>query len=226
MSDRPIIFSAPMVRALIAGRKTQTRRIAKARFWETEKGAPEMRPVDTRYSVGDRLWVREAHYLTDDGDNEYAVFAADPPEVAEHLARIASLKSSHRDIDWSRHEKLRPSIHLPRWASRLTLTITDVRVQRLQDISEADAKAEGAPWYVAGHGRISDDEYAADPGYQPSKRAGFECLWNDIHGWNPPAWAENPWISALSFTVEHRNIDALATSGETRGIDEAGLVSP
>ena len=98
-------------------------------------------------------------------------------------------------------------IHLPRWASRLTLVIKDVRAQRLQNISEADAKAEGAPWYVGGHGVISDEEYHADPGYQPSKRMGFEWLWGEIHG--DGAWALNPYVAALTFRVENRNIDSV-----------------
>ena len=92
----------------------------------------------------------------------------------------------------------RPSIHMPRWASRLTLRITDVRVQRLQEISEADARAEGAPLEL----RLLD---SVRLGATASHTGGFERLWESIHG--PDSWASNPWVWCLSFRVIHKNID-------------------
>lgn len=96
------------------------------------------------------------------------------------------------------HIRWRPSIHMPRWASRLTLRITDVRVQRLQEISEADARAEGAPLEL----RLLD---SVRLGATASHTGGFERLWESIHG--PDSWASNPWVWCLSFRVIHKNID-------------------
>lgn len=212
MADKPIIFSATMIRALLDGRKTQTRRVLNPQPFPT--GGPFYRPhpqTDPRqwHSVskagmivniqtlpdapGDRLWVREAHYLTDDGDEAYAVFAEDQEGVAAHLAEMQTLMASHPNIDWSKHLRLRPSIHMPRWASRLTLIVTDVRVQRLQEISRGDAMEEGCPFANMADG--------------PDPRDWFSDLWNSIHG--PEAWDANPWVCALTFTVNHRNINRM-----------------
>lgn len=206
MTDRPILFSGPMVRALLDGRKTQTRRIVKGvpLQWLDDSGFTPAYVADPGnalcpYGVpGDRLWVRESHYLTDNGDEEFAVYAADPAEVGRHLVEVASLEAAHRDIDWSRHRKLRPSIHMPRWASRLTLAITDVRVERLQDISEADAEAEGVrepslgEWVSTGLGEVPRDRCAPV--------TAFAALWEAING--PDSWAANPWVWAVTFEVE------------------------
>jgi hypothetical protein len=221
MTDRPILFSAPMIKALLAGHKTQTRRLIKNpqfRQWTDDgkkcdvtafqvSGERNMRVATGRvitahelhYRIGDHLWTRET--LRYDWESNLWRYDADRWPVVADMATPTSDR-------WPLGVCV--SIHQPRAASRLTLTATDVRVQRLQDISEADARAEGAPWYVGGHGRISDDEYAADPGYQPSKRAGFEDIWREIHG--ETSWFENPWVVALTFTVERRNIDALAAT--------------
>lgn len=190
MSDKPIIFSAPMVRALLAGRKTQTRRVLKLQPDSLPNGF-----VRLPYATGDRLWVREAHYLTDDGDEAYAVYSADAADVASHLTEMDDLKRRYPQYDWSSHLRLRPSIHMPRWASRLTLTVTDVRVQRLQEITLGDICAEG----------LAQGIYD----FRPVQRGfdAFEALWNSIHG--PKAWAANPWVCAISFTVTTQNIDQI-----------------
>jgi len=130
--ERPILFSGPMIRAILAGRKTQTRRVAKLtgagrvkeagshRNWHlADPDAVKACPYGT---PGDRLWVRETFC---DTGCQRAVYRADTA-VENWKYRI-----------W------RPSIYMPRWASRITLEITDVRLERLQDISEADAAAEG-----------------------------------------------------------------------------------
>ncbi len=277
MRERPILFTGPMVRALLNGRKTQTRRVVKHRgatppawathvheikglnvlgewrpwgafAWSEEQPAHE-RPKPLRrwptdpecpsswnaircpYGVpGDRLWVREAHYLTDNGDFEQVVYAEDQQAVEAHLRKVERLESTHRHIDWSRHRKVRPSIHMPRWASRLTLEITEVRVERLQDISRADAIAEGAtPRAVEGAvggqrwcmdwsrlGSIAfgttrirpQDIGLADP------QMAFANYINQLHGgprWNfyyngdarypKPIWDVNPWVWAITFRV-------------------------
>jgi len=205
MVDRPILFSAPMVRALLAGNKTQTRRIIKkqAALDAVAVFGPKFLRLPgnldlCRFAVGDRIWVREAHYLTDDGGTEYAIPAADDEEVKAHLDEVAELQRRWPAIDWSRHLKLRPSIHMPRWASRLTLTVTNVRVQRLQDISEEDALAEGS-------GRLTTSTPKLGPSI--TAKQGFQQIWSAIHG--PGTWDANPWIAAYSFTVQHGNIDQL-----------------
>lgn len=207
--ERPILFSAPMVRALLAGTKTQTRRVLKPQPQQNSAGlwcattrtgsyqlSPDFMPMIVKISVGDRLWVREAHYLTDDGDYERAVCAVDADEVREHLATVERLKASHPQVDWSRHARLRPGIHMPRWASRLTLTVTDVRVQRLQDISEEDARAEGVATFAEGRTMrsISDAEI-------------YRLLWEEING--SGSWDSNPWVAVYDFRVHRCNIDQM-----------------
>lgn len=172
MKDHPLLFSAPMVRANLEERKTQTRRAFSPQPEELgdrtcrtngHQGNTDylMREIAPRYwtkvKVGDRLWVREAHYLTDDGDHELAVYAADADDVRLHLAGVEQLRACHPNIDWSKHARLRPSIHMPRWASRLTLIVTGVKIERLQDISEEDAIAEGID-------RVADN-YGNGPAY-------------------------------------------------------------
>lgn len=153
------------------------------------------------YVVGDRLYVREAHYLTDTGDYEIAVYAEDAGAVQEHFDLINSIAAKHCPSDaWKApHLKLRPSIHMPRWASRLTLTVNEVAVQRLQGISEADALAEGVGKVTTTHPKLGRSVTAVE---------GYQALWNSLHG--PAAWEVDPWVVAVSFTVHHGNIDEVS----------------
>lgn len=218
MSDRPILFSGPMVRALLDGRKTQTRRVLKPQpygdvihyGWEQDAGA---RWTDQSFDsyrmpfwVGDLLWVREAHYLTDDGESEYAVYAEDEADVAEHLKEMQTLMASHPKIDWSKHLRPRPSIHMPRWASRLTLRVTDVRVQRVQEIREGDAVAEGIE-------RDTDGwfDYQA-PSVQccVTARDSFMTLWDSLNAPRGYGWDANPWVAAYTFDVIRQNVNEVA----------------
>ena len=227
MSERPILFSAPMIRALFSGTKTQTRRIIKPQPEMTSTGYWHVRwqvgggcfvPITApdgqlqgeildglRIQVGDRLWVREAHYLTDDGHYERAVYAADEEDVREHNKTMERLAGRIDEKVWRRHVKLRPSIHMPRWASRLTLTVTDVRVQRLPDISEVDARSEGVECDSDGWRdyQMPATQCCASP------KTSFLTLWDSING--AGSWQANPWITAYTFTVERRNIDATPT---------------
>lgn len=229
MADRPIIFSAPMVRKLLGGRKTQTRRIVKLypsadrkRFTvaDPDDSLIELSPGEFAsgichylsvgalsgpykigYAVGDRLWVRETWTLSQFG---CAVYRADARD--QRGDRWVSIQSGD-----PRHEVLsRPSIHMPRWASRLTLTITDVRVQRLQDISEEDAVAEGCDPYMAGEGIIAPPRHGDEYQYRPNYRLGFEVLWNSIYG--RTAWNRHPWVVALTFRVECRHLDKVSVA--------------
>lgn len=196
MTDRPIIFSAPMVRALLDGRKTMTRRLAwfdkkHVSFRElsfAERMALEnhrckiTEPGDSRFhvdyptpwqsvAVGDKLWVRET----------WMDMLCDPPIACYR----ADGEREHSALPW------RPSIHMPRWASRLTLIVIETKIERLQDISERDAIAEGYQVMVT----------------CPPKR-WFSDLWKDLHG--AESWDANPQVVAIRFTVEERNVDAPA----------------
>ncbi|WP_210526314.1 hypothetical protein [Rubellimicrobium arenae] len=221
MTDRPIIFSGPMVRALLAGTKTQTRRMLRPQpqwleggsgfsagwdwgplsCWSNDADFAEAATPHVRYLAGDRLWVREswAPNLGTTRGNEYR---ADHGQSAGVYAW--DLASGDQAI---RVDRWHPSIHMPRWASRLTLTVSAVRVQRLQEISEEDARAEGVPpqWLAD---ELGEDERG---GKTLTAVTGFRDLWTSLHG--ASAWDANPWIVALTFTVEHRNIDGEAAHG-------------
>ena len=223
MADRPIIFSAPMILALLAGRKTQTRRRLKpAPFevdgdWYVRHRGDEMR-LDTwtgdqcgvfPWLTGDRLWVRENHVIV--------------PRTAYRASEGVQQIRSPEDPDdaaiyaagWERSKpRWRPSIHMPRWASRLTLLVGEVRVQRLLDITEEDAEAEGVCHFVEeGHGAGSfrglhgADRTALVCSVYGSSRIAFRHLWETLNG--AEAWNANPWVAAVSFTVHRANIDAL-----------------
>lgn len=190
-SDRPIIFSAPMVRALLDGRKTMTRRLAPLKEVAKKDGrggyVVTLSSPWRRVQPGGRLWVRET--WSHSGTGVWSTADARRALDGGVLYRVDD-DGSDLGIRWW------PSIHMPRWASRLTLTVTAVRVERLQEISEADARAEGvsAEW--------SDHELY---GQSQPYRYGFSSLWNSLHG--PGAWDANPEVVAIAFTVERRNID-------------------
>lgn len=228
MTDRPIIFSAPMVRALLEGRKTQTRRLA----WRRATKVPVVvdgslgngyLPADDGGILlptpwrcvrpGDRLYVRENLRL---GATSAAwCYAADDRLISldypDH--RVAQM------IGWAHHQEREsvPSIHMPRWASRITLTLTDVRRQRLQEITDADAQAEGATQKDTGlnQWRQPNDSWSMHwPANEPTRgwrdvalstpRFAFGSLWNEFHG---AGWDTNPEVVAITFTVAQRNID-------------------
>ena len=187
MTDKPIIFSAPMVRALLDGRKTQTRRVLKPLPRRTIFFDPKTAVLDQfqepPYATGDRLWVREAfsYELLDVDRNGFMppwYWADGNPESGDFT-------------------RPKPSIHMPRWASRLTLLVTDVRVQRLREISEDDARAEGVCSTLT---RFPDGGSIGHPASWH-----FEQLWGQIHG--PGAWDSNPWVCAITFDVQRGNID-------------------
>ena len=230
MSDRGIIFSAPMVRALLDGRKTQTRRLAKfvepsgeqfhvhnahGGWFGPEARVPEVAPDYARFAAGDQLYVREAHYLTDDGDSEYAVYAADDGAVRDHLAMLDRLPRDFPTATLARHRRLRPSIHMPRWASRLTLIVEGVKIERLQEISEADAIAEGIE--RPGIGGPFWKAYRPDPAMPTlDPRESYAGLWNTLHTKPGERWEDNPFVCAIAFAVHRCNIDQLPTETARR----------
>ena len=201
MKARAILFSGPMVRALLDGRKTQTRRVVKPqpagmyrRDYEIRSNPSPFFVVDGREvhcpygQPGDLLWVRETSSVRHARETCAACDNSDIAGLqARHYCRAVSYRAD-KDIDlpWT------PGIHMPRWASRLTLRITDVRVQRLWDISEKDAWAEG----------VTLVEPA--PSYLPY-RAAYARLWTDING--AGSWDWNPLVWALTFEVIKQNVD-------------------
>lgn len=208
MSDKPILFSAPMVRALLEGRKTQTRRIIKPRkhasifngdwsdSYVLDPGNEDWRKQDISIEAGDRLWVRETWApLT-------ALTHNDPGTQA--IADGGFYRADDGTVD-GEISKWKPSIFMPRHASRLTLTVTEVRVERLQDISEEDARAEGCP--VTWDGKPYDPPSPEVDSWQGYGRYSYCLLWSKING--PGSWDANPWVAAYTFTVHRGNIDQI-----------------
>jgi len=184
MIERPILFSAPMVRALLSGTKTQTRRVVKnpPSIWTIHSIQEQRCPYG---QAGDRLWVREtwAKWGRDDQCGE------GPSQTHEPIYRADS-------YPWDWGDKWRPSIYMPRWASRITLEIIAVRVERLQDISSADAIAEGIePCASGGEWRNYLDSAPNRDALTP--RVSYRSLWESING--PGSWAANPWVWVVEF---------------------------
>jgi hypothetical protein len=217
ITDRPILFSAPMVRALLAGTKTQTRRTVKREnapspgYSWAECMCAEIDPADvpcvvcdSRFGAcpygeaGDALWVRETHalvprtaYAQSEGVQQTAN-PADPDQAAVYRE------------GWERSApgKWRPSIHMPRWASRITLRVTSVRVERVQDLSEEDAGAEGIqstrlPLATATGTTVYHAGDWPTPVCGDSARAAFARLWESING--AESWEANPWVWVVGF---------------------------
>jgi hypothetical protein len=215
MRDIPIIYSEPMIKALLAKRKRMTRRLlyskrkARAGMIHTRAGLldghPPRGPIGPneywaltgwhKTQKGDRLWVREnwRNALNPDRYDD-AVYKADP------------LTLDGIGLKW------KPSIHMPRWASRLTLIVTEVRIERLRNITDGDALAEGI---------ACTDFFRKE--HPPS--ICFSVLWDSLHGQG--AWIANPDVVAISFDVIERNIDSLtreehahaqAAVGDLRGL--------
>lgn len=204
MTERPILFSGPMVRAILEGRKTQTRRVVKPQPVDWSPIGAEM--VPRRFlgpatflascpfgRPGDRLWVRET-FMHSPATYVYEASTSTPAVPAETVYR-ANHQGDSAGAGWS------ASIHMPRWASRLTLDVKAVRVERLQDINEDDAKAEGVEAYAS----IGPDQRVPGPGFnrallrdQPH-RLPFADLWRSING--EDAWEQNPWVWVVEFEV-------------------------
>lgn len=196
MKEKPILFSGPMIRAIIANTKTQTRRIFKPdrMTWDANgrytthamrggelsiTGSGPFKPSSWLHYCpygqpgGDRLYVRETWAAPHAYDHL-------PPRLIPQDARIHYAATEDRGgLLW------RPSIHMPRWASRITLEIARVRVERLHACNEVDAIAEGAPWAACG---------APQEG---SHKAGFTQLWEQINGHG--SWEANPWVWVTEF---------------------------
>lgn len=214
MQARPILMSAPMVKALLAGTKTQTRRVVKPQpecgFIVGGPGSPTC----PSGAPGDLLYVKEAwrtaRSLDDLDAGEIAAKCLDAgykspwtPTKFESDGYMCSTWNGFGNA----HERAQPGRYrharfMPRWASRITLRITDVRVQRLQGISEADAIAEGLP---AGDRWTTDA--SRDLVHPHFSISCYSQLWEDING--EGSWAANPWVWAITFETIQRNVERI-----------------
>jgi len=260
--ERPILFSAPMVRALLAGTKTQTRRVVKPQFaadaipvempatdpaggwvvpghsgvWWCDAAA---NPDDVRRCPygkrGEKLWVKETWRIGawDENEGAFAIDYCDgpdktwrkTPETPEGEDLFNRLWYQSTDELWAKGIKpdpegnyhwqpgesplrWRPSIHMPRWASRITLEITSVRVERLQDISEADAIAEGCTQNHNGYFWGGPHQTGGLKQMATALQA-YQDLWESING--PGSWDANPWVWVLEFCrINSKEIESCA----------------
>lgn len=200
MKERPILFSGPMVRAILEGRKTQTRRVVKGRWLPLVEAVMRVNgrwvwttmdyDLTTPYGEpGDRLWVRET----------WAAFDLDWswPGRPRDLSGGPWPNIVYRaddGLDEHGWKRWRPSIHMPRWACRITLEVTDVRVERLKDITEDDAMAEG---WIKRPDLSKDPEVHAD-----ACRDWFVDLWDSINAKRGYGWETNPWVWRIEFQVK------------------------
>ena len=211
--ERPILFSAPMVRAILDGQKTQTRRVVDFKKIAKKTGCTRGRlawskllnnwavfdgngdadlcEVDCPYGkTGDLLWVRETW------SPEYIYREIAPREIPVFSDIWYWADGDPTAGDWARPK---PSIHMPNWARRIMLRIVNVRMERVQDISKADAEAEGVQsYYVSGiysHGEkgcISRDS-------ELTNIDRFSHLWNSINASRGHGWDANPWVWVIEF---------------------------
>lgn len=184
MKEHPIIFSSPMVRAILEGRKTQTRRVIKFegvtenKLYETRDGdIVELISLCPYGEIGHCLWVRETFSEPYKLDIEKKVFTG-----------------FYRATDVDRKVKWRPSIFMPRWASRIDLEITGIRVERVQDISENDAIAEGVERQGVLWRGYGDDSMPVE-----FARTSFSLLWDAINVKRGSGWNANPWVWVIEF---------------------------
>ncbi len=218
MTVRPIAFTGPMVKALLDGRKTQTRRVLKtqpsgqwdAMFcndgdWYTGDAltGARIQKLKVPYAIGDLLYVRECWRTPESLDH------LSPRQIAERCDELGYrgywcprvTEADGLTHQWSEEDgfrddeptgRLRAAMHMPRWATRLTLKVTDVRVERVQEISLSDAMNEGVSGVVNADG---------------DARRRFCRLWDSINEARGFGWEVNPWVVAISFTVIRQNVD-------------------
>lgn len=225
MADRPILFSPPMVRALLDGRKTQTRRVLNPQPVISDSGCWQWDYVNSgfvgssgthiesfaksagshiRIQLGDLLWVREAW-------RSWWKYNRAKPSQIPHGAEVQYVADDPLS-PWD--ARYRPAMFMPKWASRITLLVTGVKVERLNDISEEDAIAEGIEkiFYDGpkkefkgsfGWKDYRDHPHAVVPFKSPIR--SYESLWDRING--DGAWAQNPWVVAYRFDPIFKNIN-------------------
>ncbi|HIB5557290.1 TPA: hypothetical protein ACWXB1_005428 [Klebsiella pneumoniae] len=198
MREKGLIFNSEMVRALLDGRKTQTRRPVKFPVHDKNLGcelagnelAGELSAGNYLNSAfgkpGDRIWVRETWADAGASAPDLKLYRANYPE---HVPSIYENVPPAKEIRWT------PSIHMPRWASRILLEITDVRVERLNAISEEDARAEGI--IDGGCLNCGEPEPCGCANPEPDATDAFAYLWQSIYG--QENWNADPWVWVIEF---------------------------
>lgn len=233
MKERPILFSAEMVKAILAGRKTQTRRVIKPQPKDTIIGddgqwlpgdghsgngwylAHNEYPEDGSIfyncpygKPGDRLWVRETWTISQKKPDGYVITYREDWDNGPPLrSNIFVEKSSMNDKQIEQAERFfkktmawHPSIHMPRWASRINLEITAIRVQRVQDINKVDCEAEGIKKF-AGYYKLYFNN--GIKGETDSPILSFQSLWDSINAARDFSWDSNPWVWVIEFKQIH-----------------------
>lgn len=219
-NEKPILFSAPMVRAILADTKTQTRRVVNVDHLEKQRGTlsidgwqkgdievAEWRDLAKHWNPygqpGEHLWVRET-WRTEVHTGEWKKIGYRATDTNEACQPATNMPEFERL--WEKHQDhWRPSIFMPRWASRITLEIVSVRIERLQDISADDARAEGMRddmIHLTGNGRaIMARKYDVYNGDRPSRDeiaiAHYRGIWESINGHG--SWEKNPWVWVIEF---------------------------
>lgn len=248
MADKPISISNALMRSLVEGQKTQFREVAHFIHpdgddcWSMHKeGAshlliptsdvPALGPDYAPYAVGDRLWVRESFNVfqfSQDGENVWPVPISKLKEYREaedKSFRYGTPKVIYRESDrarnWFSEQPWRTPVVMGRWASRFTLTVTEVRVERLQNISEADAKCEGLSYQSKdGLFKYGVADWDGLPGnrnggwlweyWHPDPIKVYARLWNITNGVD--SWDANPWVMAIKFHLHRCNIDKMESA--------------
>lgn len=187
MTDRPIIFNGQMVNSILAGRKNATRRIVKNN--------------QLRWEVGDRLWVRESVKVL-----SFVGLDLCDAQGFTPYRYLVSYNADEKQAWWWTQEKLKtlgskPSIHMSRWASRLTCIVNQVSIEPLREITDQGAIEEGI--FETSKGWT----HAPDAVTHETPVAAFKALWNGINGSQTSNWKANPTVAAISFVPLHLNID-------------------
>lgn len=230
MKEKPIIFSADIVKAILDGKKTMTRRVIKSNHdlsrythvdfdidgdnkWELVR-INDLKRTYTKIgnpygNVGDRLWVRETWIqgyddplIESEGDDENAVSIIYKADGKEEY-RTCSAETAENWGDFSADSEMvgfKSPIHMPRWASRILLEITDIRVERLNDISEEDAVKEGMP---PSHPSI--DRISIQHGFNSFSQSCFAQLWDTLNTKKGYPWSSNPWVWVIEFKKVKNN---------------------
>lgn len=205
MSEKPILFSAPMVRAILNGRKSQTRRLIKPQpdcpyvgtdHWhDSPRGSDTLGPIRRiPYAPGEVMWVRETWMPCASIDS----FLTD--------TNLYAYKADY--VDGDTPGKWRPSIHMPKEAARLFLRVTDVRAERVQDIAFLDALDEGIKAdFVPPDGWLEDDAIAIAGAMRAQNGAidAFRALWDTLNAKRGYGWDANPWVFVHTFERISKN---------------------
>jgi hypothetical protein len=219
MSEKPILFSAPMIRALLAGKKTMTRRLLHPQpiptdpanigeflyYWQgfagNETGLRTIAPKHCRYQPSDVLWVKEAYQI--DGETPGSVLGC---YLADKERFWMSLNSEELEKFHARRYPMNPTpgMFMYRSLSRIALRVADVRIERLRDITEDDAVSEGVARQLytiplMGEGWIYRDYLNHDNSFYTA-RESVKSLWQSING-RKCSWESNPWLAVISFEV-------------------------